>query len=114
MSKFEEFCDVNGKQVREMCRQKGTTVSKIAPELGICVTSLYGYLDRGRMPCRMAHQMMDVIWDGMPPFYFDMPQTQEVYGKHSKRMKKLPDFYANLTEARRQIDIAMQKMEAME
>lgn len=112
MSKFEEFCDVDGKCVREMCKERGTTVSKVAKQLGMCVTTLYGYLDRGRMPSRMAHQMMDVIWDGVPPFYFDIPFE----GKHMKH-EVMPTptitygWYGNLVEARRQIDVALKKME---
>lgn len=111
VSKFEEFCDVDGKKVREMCREHGMTISQVAKKLNMCATSLYGYLSDGRMPCRMAHQMMDAIWDGVPPFYFDIPQT----GKHSMRepnmLKVMPDYYSNLMEARRQIDVALKKME---
>lgn len=109
MSKFEEFCDVDGKRVREMCKERGTTVSKVAKQLDMCVTTLYGYLDKGRMPCRMAHQMMDTIWEGVPPFYFDIPYE----AKHER--PEIPattyGWYGNLMEARRQIDIAMKKME---
>lgn len=109
LSKFEEFCDVDGKRVREMCKERGTTVSKVAKELGMCVTTLYGYLDKGRMPSRMAHQMMDAIWDGVPPFYFDIPYE----ARHERA--EIPTitygWYGNLVEARRQIDIAMKKME---
>lgn len=107
MSKFEEFCDIDGKKVREMCKERGTTVSNVAKQLDMCATTLYGYLDRGRMPCRMAHQMMDVIWDGVPPFYFDI-QAEGWHGKHEHIEY---GWYGNLIEARRQIDIAMKKME---
>ena len=111
VSKFEEFCDVDGKRVREMCKEHGMTVSQVAKKLNMCVTSLYGYLDKGRMPCRMAHQMMDAIWDGVPPFYFDITPGTE-HGRH-ERVIAPPMPYAwseNLMEARRQIDIALKKM----
>lgn len=109
MSKFEEFCDVDGKRVREMCKERGTTVSKVAKQLGMCVTTLYGYLEKGQMPIRMAHQMMDAIWDGVPPFYFDIPCEDD----HEREAVPAITYgwYGNLIEARRQIDIAMKKME---
>lgn len=110
VSKFEEFCDVDGKYVREMCKERGTTVSKVAKQLGMCVTTLYGYLDKGRMPSRMAHQMMDAIWDGVPPFYFDIP-FEGKHGKHDVLPTITYGWYGNLIEARRQIDVALKKME---
>lgn len=108
MSKFEEFCNVDGRKVRNMCKERGTTISKVAKHLNMCATTLYGYLDRGRMPCQMAHRMMDAIWDGVPPFYFDIPYK----ALHERKSESLmPSYYENLVEARRQIDVAMKKME---
>ena len=114
MSKFEEFCDVNGTQVKAMCRTQGTTVKEVGKKIGICTTSMYNYLNRGRMPCKMAHAMMDAIWDRNPPFYFDDEITCHPEQMDYKRLVLKPIYpahYINLLEARRQIDIAIRKIQ---
>ena len=110
MSKFEIFCDVDGKRIREMCKENNVTVKDVASKIGISTTSLYGYLDRERMPVIMARQVMDAIWDGVPPFYYDQPLPE--HGRHEliEKYNMSEAYMKNLLEAKRQIDIAIKKL----
>ena len=110
MSKFEEFCKVDGPKVRAMCLERGTRVKEVAEKLGMSGTCLYVWLQKGKMPSKVAHQMMDIIWDGCPPFYFDA----EIKKAHSGSKTVYPSYYSNLLEARLQIDIAIKKIQEME
>ena len=120
MSRFEEFCDVNGPQIRSMCKSQGTTVKEVAKKIGCSTTCLYVYLDRGKIPASVADRMMDAIWDGHPPFYLTKKRfVGECLDLWTEPMrfpikKSYPSYYKNLLEIRRQIDIVIQQIQKEE
>ena len=87
MGKFDLMGSIDRDQFLSACRQRETTVPKIAKAVGVSPTTIYKYLKKGEIPRVLMDQICDVLFHNDDESMEEPEPTFPIYTKDLIRAK---------------------------
>lgn len=98
MDKFTEMLDVHRENMLDICKKHGLTIPKIAKVIKVSPTTIYKYLNMGKIPRKLMNQICEVL--------FEIPKQED-----EEQNPIFPIYTADLIRARFYLVRALNKMD---